>query len=173
MPSNPDASREPYTYVHRGTHVEGSIVADGRMRVDGTVSGEVRVSDVLEVAPGGRIEGGPVRASEVRVAGTVFADVHAEGKVEIWRDGEVRGSVHAATLDVEEGARFSGRSLMPGDESPGTVASGDPTMASDAASGPPASETPEALGTADVALAEDGGPDGGDLGPAPPDEGRS
>lgn len=126
MQASNDASHEPYSYVHRGTEVEGRIVSDGRLRIDGTVIGEVRAAGVLEIAPGGRVEDGPVRATDVRVAGIVVGDVHAEGKVEIWRDAEVRGDVHAATLDVEEGARFSGRSFMAGDEPAADASVGAP-----------------------------------------------
>ncbi|MDZ7800331.1 MAG: polymer-forming cytoskeletal protein [Trueperaceae bacterium] len=153
MQASNDASPEPYSYVHRGTEVEGRIVSDGRLRIDGTVNGEVRAAGVLEIAPGGRVEGGPVRATDVRVAGIVVGEVHAEGKVEIWRDAEVRGDVHAATLDVEEGARFSGRSFMAGDE-----------PAADASEGAPA----EAVGRAEPAA----GSGGDDPVPAP-EEARS
>jgi cytoskeletal protein CcmA (bactofilin family) len=103
--------RAPYSFVDAGTRVEGSVCADGRLRVDGEVRGEVRAAGVVEVAPGGRIEGGPVRAAEVRIAGEVVADVIAEGRVEIWREARLEGDVRAGALDVEEGARFLGRSL--------------------------------------------------------------
>lgn len=111
MSRRSDAS-EPYSYVHSGTLVEGSLVVEGRLRIDGRVLGEVRVDGVLEIAPGGRIEGGPVRAASVRIAGEVVANVDAEGTVELWRGGRLEGDVRAGSLDVEEGARFLGRSLM-------------------------------------------------------------
>jgi cytoskeletal protein CcmA (bactofilin family) len=149
--------RDPYSYVDAGTRVEGLLVVEGRLRVDGVVRGEVRASGVVEVAPGGRIEGGPLRAAEVRVAGEVRADVLAEGRVEIWRDARLEGDVRAAALDVEEGARFLGRSLMhePGD-APGEAeaAATPPDGARDAApveaepAGPAAEPTP--LAAADL-----------------------
>jgi cytoskeletal protein CcmA (bactofilin family) len=102
--------REPYSYLHPGTIVEGDVRAE-RLRVDGTVRGSVVVEGVLEVAPGGRVEGGPVHAHDVRIAGAVRADVRAEGTVEVWRDGLLEGDVRAGALDVDEGGRFLGRSL--------------------------------------------------------------
>lgn len=106
--------REPFTYVHRGTTVVGELDAEGRVRVHGTVRGNVRVRGVLEVAEAGVVEGERIDADEVKILGRVVAAVHALGKVEIWKGGELVGDVRAASLDIEEGARFTGRSEMTG-----------------------------------------------------------
>lgn len=106
--------REPFTYVHRGTTVVGELDAEGRVRVHGTVRGNVRVRGVLEVAEAGVVEGDRIDADEVKILGRVVATVHARGKVEIWKGGELVGDVRAASLDIEEGARFTGRSEMAG-----------------------------------------------------------
>jgi cytoskeletal protein CcmA (bactofilin family) len=125
--------REPYSYLHPGTTVEGDVRA-ARLRVDGTLRGSVVVDGLLEVAPGGRVEGGPVRAHDVRIAGEVVADVVAEGTVEVWRDGRLEGDVRAGALDVDEGGRFLGRSLALDDPDP------EPAPAPLAGSGPGAAE---------------------------------
>lgn len=131
MPRRDDA-REPYSYVDAETTVEGTVTAGARLRVDGRVRGEVHVDGVLEVAPGGRIEAGPVRAGDVRIAGEIVADVRASGTVELWNGGRLEGDVRAASLDIEEGATFLGRSLAPEDDEP----------APSAASAPPADAAP-------------------------------
>lgn len=117
MPRRDDA-REPYTYVDAETTVEGTLTAGARLRVDGRVRAEVTVDGVLEVAPSGRIESGPVRAGDVRIAGAILADVHASGTVEVWSGGRLEGDVRAASLDIEEGATFLGRSLSAETEEP-------------------------------------------------------
>ena len=111
---------EAVTYVHEGTIVRGSIEASGRVRVHGTVLGDVRVDGVLEVAEGGLVEGATIHAAEVRVLGTVRAAVTATRKVEIWKDGTLEGDVATAALDIEEGATFVGRSVM-GSSTPGAA----------------------------------------------------
>lgn len=114
-----DDPREPYSYLHPGTTVEGTVRAK-RLRVDGTLRGKVEVEGVLEIAPGGRIDGGPVAAHDVRVAGALVADVRAEGTVEVWPGGRLEGDVRAGALDVDEGGRFLGRSLsLDGDDGHG------------------------------------------------------
>ncbi|HZW28075.1 MAG TPA: polymer-forming cytoskeletal protein [Trueperaceae bacterium] len=106
--------REPFTYIHRGTKLVGKVEAVGRVRVHGVVEGDVEVDGVVEVAPAGVIVGSLVRAEELRVLGKVEANVVVTGKVEIWNGGELIGDVKAAALDIEEGARFTGRSDMSG-----------------------------------------------------------
>lgn len=144
---------EPFTYIHKGTVLTGDVSASGRLRVHGTVRGDVTVSGVLEVAESGLVEARRVEADEVKIIGMVVAAcVIARGRVEIWKGGELRGDVRAASLDIEDGARFTGRSEMlldqqpaPGDEPPARAQDGA-TAALPAAAAPPA--LPEAAARA-------------------------
>jgi cytoskeletal protein CcmA (bactofilin family) len=137
---------EAFSYIHEGTVVRGAIEASGRLRVHGTVLGDVRVEGVLEVARGGLVEGATVAASEVRVLGTVRAAVTATAKVEIWKDGTIEGDVATAALDIEEGATFVGRSVMTSrgradgvpDGVPDGAEEGPPALASEAGTAPDA-----------------------------------
>lgn len=111
-PQKRSGANEPFTYIHQDTTITGDLVASGRVRVHGTVRGNVTVDGVLEIAEAGVIEGEQVRADEVKIIGRVHANVEAKGKIEIWRKGRLVGDVRASALDIEEGASFSGRSLM-------------------------------------------------------------
>lgn len=106
--------KEPFTYIHRGTTLIGQLVAEGRVRVHGEVRGNVKVEGVLEVSQAGSIEGELIEADEVKILGRVRADVISGGKVEIWSGGELIGNVRSASLDIEEGAFFTGTSEMLG-----------------------------------------------------------
>lgn len=104
---------EPFTYIHRDTVLTGDVEAKGRVRVHGTVRGDLRVAGVLEVAQSGLVEARSLEAEEVKVIGKVVAkQVVARGKVEVWKGGELVGDVRAGALDIEDGARFTGRSEM-------------------------------------------------------------
>ncbi len=113
--------RSLYSYVHEGTTIDGSFVAEGRARIDGRVRGAVRVGGVLQVGPTGRLDDGPVRVDELHVAGTVRAPVVAAGAVEVWRGGRLEGEVRCASLAIENGGRFVGRRVGP-EEPEGTAA---------------------------------------------------
>lgn len=103
----------PFTYIQTGTTIAGRLEARGRVRVHGLVRGDIDVDGVLEVAESGRVEGHSIKADEVKIIGSVVVErLVARGKVEIWSGGELVGDVTAASLDIEEGARFTGRSQM-------------------------------------------------------------
>src|SRR5690554_1291335 len=120
---------EPFTYIQRGTQMVGRLEAVGRVRVHGVVKGDVTVDGALEVAEHGLVEGASVEADEVKIIGRVVVQrLVARGKVEIWDGGELIGDVQAASLDIEEGARFTGRSEMAGGESPATDADAADTL---------------------------------------------
>ena len=106
------AGNEPFTYVHEGTTFRGDLQASGRVRVHGTVLGSIAVAGVLEVAPEGVVRGERIEAEQIRILGVVEAPIVASGKVEIWSGGRLMGDVEAASLDIEEGASFTGRSVM-------------------------------------------------------------
>lgn len=136
------ADREPFTYLHRGTVVEGDLRVQGRLRVDGAVHGDVRADGPVEVSAEGSVTAARIEGSDVRILGDVRGDVHASGTVRIWRGGRLTGDVYAATLDIEEGATFTGRSHMP---------EGEDAPAGDEADGPTRSALTALEGTADGA----------------------
>lgn len=106
------ATKEIFTIIYRGTTVSGDIHAEGRVRVYGTVRGNVHVDGTLEVAESGYVEGDTIEVQVIKVIGRVRGNVIADGKVEIWKGGVLEGDVKAAALDIEEGAAFTGRSEM-------------------------------------------------------------
>ncbi len=111
----PIPAEEPFTYVHRDTLIEGKVTATGRVRVHGTIKGDVIVKGVLEVAESGVVACDTLVADEVKIIGKVTVGLlEASGKVEIWCGGELVGDVRAAALDIEDGAIFTGRSDMTG-----------------------------------------------------------
>ncbi|HKI57479.1 MAG TPA: polymer-forming cytoskeletal protein [Trueperaceae bacterium] len=159
---NPEkAASEPFTYIHRGTKIVGDVEAEGRVRVHGTVQGNVRISGVLEVAEAGVIEGEHVEADEVKILGRVRANVTARGKIEIWKDGQLEGNVRAAALDIEEGASFTGRSeMVPGRKG---AAGRLPEAASTAKHGALQREAAASLGPVKDRATDDGSPEGADV----------
>jgi len=143
--------RERFTYLPHGTVVTGALQADGRVRVHGTIRGDVEVDGLLEVAQDGVIEGANVKAASLVVLGRVRANVEVAGKVEVWKDGHLEGDVQAGTLDIEEGATFVGRSEMLGREGP--VQLGAPSSAAPSSVAAPAADEGGEAGGADASAA--------------------
>ena len=100
------------TYIHKDTALTGNLNAKGRVRIDGTVRGNITVEGILEIAESGTVEGELIKATIIKIIGHVKANIEATKKVEIWQKGRLEGDVRAAALDIEEGALFIGRSEM-------------------------------------------------------------
>lgn len=103
------------TLVARGTRVTGDIQFRGSLEVEGEIAGNV----TGEAAAGAQVrvleEGvicGEVRVPVVVISGRVQGDVYSGEQVHLTATAEVEGDVHYALLEVERGARVSGR-LMP------------------------------------------------------------
>ena len=149
----------PVNVLQAGSVVTGRLEARGRLRVCGTVRGDVVVDGLLEVGAEGVIEASSVRASGLVVLGRVVADVDVEGSVEVWKGAVLRGDVCASSIDIESGASFVGRSRMRGDADDAVEALPAPAAGAPAqAAGAPAATA----GVAEDALQADDRRDGDD-----------
>lgn len=120
------------TYLSQKTEFEGTIHADGMLRVDGIIHGTVEVQGDLEISATGLIEGPEVKAKNIFVQGVLKARVFAEGKLTLSRTARLEGDVVAGALEIESGAYYTGY-----------------IETCDAKVLPPARELPELYGTSD------------------------
>jgi cytoskeletal protein CcmA (bactofilin family) len=89
------------------TVVSGRLSFTVPTRIDGTLRGEVRASDLLVVGEKGFIDG-VVRAPRLIVLGEVRGEVREAECVEIARGGRLIGTVEARSLVVTEGGCLDG-----------------------------------------------------------------
>ncbi len=122
MPSHPsveESGREPTageSVVSRSLRIKGECEVQGRLLVEGHITGDVRAAGV-EVAAGGRVDGsisgpdGKAAAGTVLVAGRVGGGVKGN-QVEVRRQGEVMGGV--VSTDSLVGGRVNGGLIASG-----------------------------------------------------------
>jgi cytoskeletal protein CcmA (bactofilin family) len=101
-----------YTFLEKGTVINGELTASGHVRLDGQIHGDVTVRGNLEVSAGASLEGDRLEVENLVLHGSVKANVVAKGKITISKTGRLIGDVKAISLDIEAGAVFSGRSEM-------------------------------------------------------------
>lgn len=89
------------------TVVSGRLSFNAPTRIDGTLRGEVRATDLLVVGERGFIEGA-VRAPHLIVLGEVRGDVLGAERVEIGGSGRLIGTVEATSLIVKDGGCLDG-----------------------------------------------------------------
>lgn len=90
------------TSLGSDTVVNGRLSFSEPTRIEGTLRGEVRASDVLVVGETAIVEG-VVRALTLIVLGQVRGEVRGAERVEIGCSGRLTGKVEAQSLVVREG----------------------------------------------------------------------
>lgn len=113
--------------------VVGDCDADGAIRIEGTVQGDVRAGKAVVVGKDGVVEG-DIFTQDAVVAGTVRGTLRAESRLELQATSRIEGEVIAARMQLEEGAVLNGSVQMGeeavrsarGDSSPAEAT--DPTL---------------------------------------------
>jgi len=94
-----------------GSFCKGSIKVDGGLRVDGTVDGEVVVSETLTVGREGVIIG-DVSVNQAIVGGKIKGTVRAEHQLELQSGSRLEGDIFTRSLVIEDGVFFEGNCKM-------------------------------------------------------------
>lgn len=100
------------TVIGKGTRIEGKLVAEGAVRIDGCFEGEVSTEGDLVVGENGQVTAA-IKARNLLVVGTIKGDVVTSGQLEIAPTGRVQGDVQTSRLVVEPGGLLQGRCQMP------------------------------------------------------------
>ncbi|CAN1505588.1 CcmA Integral membrane protein CcmA involved in cell shape determination [Caulobacteraceae bacterium] len=107
-PEQPKARPKVASLISDGITIEGGVVGDGELQIDGVVRGDVRVGR-LTVGDTGHIEGS-VYAEAVEIRGRVIGSVTAK-QVRLYGTAYIDGDITHEQLAMETGAFFQGRSL--------------------------------------------------------------
>lgn len=100
------------TLIGAGTVIEGTLTYTGGLRIDGTVTGDVRcgASDagMVVISEHGKVEG-EVHAAHLVVSGTVNGPLHVTQLLELQPKARITGDVHYRALEIHHGAVVEGR----------------------------------------------------------------
>jgi cytoskeletal protein CcmA (bactofilin family) len=107
-----------------GTSMQGKIVSEGSIRIDGKLVGDIFAKANAAVGVTGVVEGN-IEAKHVSVAGRVTGKIVASGKLVLEEKSVTRGDIRAAILVVDEGAVLDGHCVMSKEE--GSSKAGSPT----------------------------------------------
>lgn len=86
---------------------EGRFVAEGDLRIEGTISGEVVCRGLLTIEKEAEAKA-KVEARDARILGRLDGEVTCSGRLELAPTAVVKGTLRAAVLVVQEGASLSG-----------------------------------------------------------------
>ncbi|MDY6786997.1 MAG: polymer-forming cytoskeletal protein [candidate division WOR-3 bacterium] len=97
--------------IGEGTEIEGKMIIPGSIRIDGTVNGEMQVSEQLTVGRKGRVKGEMLTRDAV-IAGRVEGKIVVKNKIELQKNAKVDVDLNCKLLVIEEGVIFDGTCSM-------------------------------------------------------------
>jgi cytoskeletal protein CcmA (bactofilin family) len=95
----------------KGSEFEGKLAFEGKVRIDGTFTGEISTNDLLQVGDGAKIQA-EISCGTVIVEGEITGNIKATQAVELRRPAKVHGDITTPSLVIEKGVVFEGRSHM-------------------------------------------------------------
>lgn len=107
-----DGGAAPETIVGATVKIEGDLLSEGDIKVDGLVAGKIKTNKNLFVGPTAKIEA-DVEAGNAVLAGIVKGDVKVKESLHIEETGKVDGNIACGRLRIADGAHFSGTCTMP------------------------------------------------------------
>jgi len=106
------------TVIGKDSSFNGKLEVAGTLRVDGTIKGEINVSDTISVGPTGVVEAS-VKTKNAVISGTIRGNIHATEKTELQAKSVIYGDIVTKALAIEQGAVFQGHCNM-GEPRPAT-----------------------------------------------------
>lgn len=88
-----------------GSHHQGDLDFEGRVRIDGMFTGTIRSPDLLEVGAAGTVKG-RIEVAQALVGGRIEGELHATERVTLLETAVVVGRIVTPWLDVRSGARL-------------------------------------------------------------------
>lgn len=115
QPVSPPDSRSDgeMTVIGVGARLEGNLISAASLRIEGKIKGQVTAEGDVVVAPEAQIDA-DIRAKNITIAGNYKGNVTAAGRLELSSTASVQGNLSCQSLVVQEGAKFSGQSIMNG-----------------------------------------------------------
>jgi len=99
------------TLIGMGTTIEGKIISEASLRVEGLITGDIECSGDVIVGENGHVQS-DIRARNVVNAGRIEGSIECQDKLTITPTGKVIGYIRAEKLSIAEGAFFEGTSKM-------------------------------------------------------------
>jgi cytoskeletal protein CcmA (bactofilin family) len=104
------------TVISQGVEINGELILDAKLHVDGKIKGEIRSRTDVSIGITGEVEG-TVVARNMVICGLLTGKVDCDC-VEIMPTGRLFGEVVSKSFVVEPGGRFSGDNRRRADDEP-------------------------------------------------------
>ena len=97
--------------IGKGTSINGKVKVLGSIHVDGTIDGNVDVSESLIIGKSGKIKG-EIHTKDCLIGGKVDGNISSDERVEFQSGASLKGDIRCKRLIIEEGVQFDGNCIM-------------------------------------------------------------
>lgn len=105
----------PETIIAFGVRLEGDLLAEGDVVIEGEVHGTVKTKGDLRIGDQALVEAN-VEATNAVVSGEIRGNITVYGKLELFPSSKISGDIVTEVLAVGPGARVNGTITMGGGE---------------------------------------------------------
>jgi cytoskeletal protein CcmA (bactofilin family) len=102
------------TIIGQSTEIHGQIIATQSLRIDGSVTGDIRVSQGSSVSLAIGLTGvvqGDIHAQRLIVGGRVIGNIFVTETVELHDSADLHGDITYGQISIEPGAKINGRMI--------------------------------------------------------------
>lgn len=110
--------------IGNGTSIQGDIVCEGDIRIDGQVNGLVSTKAKIVVGPEGEITGDLVCQS-ADILGKVTGIIKVDDLLFLKGNATIKGDIYTAHFEMEPTVKFNGRCYMDPADAPAPGSSSD------------------------------------------------
>jgi cytoskeletal protein CcmA (bactofilin family) len=96
------------TLIAAHTTIKGEVIFTGPAQVVGTIEGQIKAEDTLEICAGGTVRG-DIHGTRVEIHGTVRGNVNAPAACVLGPTAKLIGELHSSNLSLSDGAIFVGK----------------------------------------------------------------
>ena len=93
--------------VGAGTVITGDIKCSGDIRIDGTVEGNVEVSQKVVVGITGIVVGN-IKSEDTSISGKVEGNIKSDKSTVLHGSGTINGDISTKQIIIEQGGNFNG-----------------------------------------------------------------
>lgn len=99
------------TLISAGTVLTGDLTSNSDLRIDGTVTGNIRSNAKIIVGSSGVVEG-DITSIQADITGKVTGNIRSRELLQLRGECLVTGNIYAGKLQVEPSATFNGQCHM-------------------------------------------------------------
>jgi cytoskeletal protein CcmA (bactofilin family) len=99
--------------IGAGTFIEGDIISNGDMRIDGSLKGSINVKGKLVVGPSGTVEG-EIVCQNADISGIIKGKIGVAELLSLKAAAKLTGDIITNKIAIEPGASFTGTCSMGG-----------------------------------------------------------